>query len=60
MMPRQRKRIEDLIAWSEQKMKECVENNRFGPWQHHKARASALRSALAEIDRLTRELEALR
>lgn len=50
---RQRKRIESMIVWADQRVAECVAANRLGPANHHRAKASALRAALAEIDRLT-------
>lgn len=50
---RQRKRIENMIAWADAREAECLRENRAGAANHHKAKASALRAVLAEIDRLT-------
>lgn len=53
---RQRKRIEGMLAWAEKSAAECTAANRLGPANHHRARASALRAILWEVDRLTRLL----
>jgi hypothetical protein len=51
---RQRKRIETMIVWADLRAAECEAGNRPGAANHHRAKASALRAALAEIDKLNR------
>lgn len=53
---RQRKRIEAMIVWADLRVAECLAGNRPGAANHHRAKASALRAALDEIDRLRDEL----
>ncbi len=57
---RQRKRIEEWIKWLNAREAECRAAERPGPANHHRAKASALRSALAEIDRLNHLIALLR
>lgn len=57
---RQRKRIENMITWAEARVTENVVNGRPGAANHHRAKASALRAALAEIDMLKKEVESER
>ena len=50
---RQRREVERWIVWLNKCEVECLAADRLGPANHHRAKASALRAALAEIDRLT-------
>lgn len=52
LRPVHRKRIEDMIEWAEKQAVACATSGHENAANHHKARASAMRGALAEIDRL--------
>lgn len=56
---KKRKRIEGMIAWAEARVTENLLGGRRDAADHHRAKASALRAALAEIDRLGDEIQRL-